>query len=108
MKCLRRSQQQFSWHAKSCISIRSLVHISARKVTILGSFPDVSENLIAFIFEATCHLIVTVLDVRRLTHKTVITYPFSKNTPHYTTTLLISMYIFPPEDGHKTETCSGY
>jgi hypothetical protein len=22
--------------------------------------------------------------------------------------VLISMYIFPPEDGHKTETCSGY
>jgi hypothetical protein len=33
---------------------------------------------------------------------------FSKNTPDCTTTLLISMYIFPPEDGHKTETYSGY
>jgi hypothetical protein len=31
-----------------------------------------------------------------------------QNTSHYTTTLLISMYVFPLEDGHKTETCSGY
>jgi hypothetical protein len=44
-----------------------------------------------------------------LTHKTLTTYSFSKNTTtSHNNIVNIHVYIFPSENGHTTETCSAY